>query len=124
MAVFTIYYETVCSACMPIHRITLCIGDRGSSNDITSIVGGALERTFQPLRDQINHHIPSCTAVVWEQERSPNHTTAKTFINRCQALRLVLKPGRMIAPSRLLTYLREGACVRKFAEPSDDLHHI
>ena len=86
VAVFTIYYETVCSACMPIHRITLCIGDRGSSNDITSIVGGALERTFQPLRNQIDHHIPSCTAVVWEEERSPNHKAAKAFIHRCTSV--------------------------------------
>ena len=124
VAVFTIDYATVCSACMHLHRIALCISDRGSSNDIASIVGGALERIFQPLRDQIDHHIPSCTAVVWEEEHAPNHKAAKALIHRYQALRLVLKPGRMLAPSRLLTHLREGAYVRKFAEPSDDLHHI
>ena len=77
VAVFTIDYSTVCSACMHLHRIALCRSDRGSSNDITSIVGGALERIFQPLRNQIDHHIPSCTAVVWEKERSPNHKAAK-----------------------------------------------
>src|SRR6266702_8741043 len=82
------------------------LGDRGSSNDIASIVEGALERIFQPLRDQIDHHIPSCTAVVWEEERSPNHKAAKAFITRYQALRLVLKPGRIRAPSRLLTPTR------------------
>jgi hypothetical protein len=124
VAVFTIYYETVCSACMHLHRIALCIGDCGSSNDRAAIVEGALERIFQPLRDQIDHHIPSCTAVVWEKEHSPNHKAAKASIHRYQALRLVLKPGRIIAPSRRLAHLREGACVRKFAEPSDDLHHI
>ena len=77
VAVFTIDYSTVCSVCMHLHRIALCRSDRGSSNDITSIVGGALERIFQPLRNQIDHHIPSCTAVVWEEERSPNHKAAK-----------------------------------------------
>src|SRR6266566_1896693 len=60
-----------------LHSIALCRSDGGSSNDITSIVGGALERIFQPLRNQIDHHIPSCTAVVWEKERSPNHKAAK-----------------------------------------------
>src|SRR5712691_6982194 len=106
VAVFTIDYETVCSACMHLHRIALCLGDRGSSNDIASIVEGALQRIFQPLRDQIDHHIPSCTAVVWNEERSPNHKAAKACIHRCQALRLVLKPGRTLAPSRLLTPTR------------------
>ncbi len=106
VAVFTIYYETVCSACMHLHRIALYIGEHGSSNDIASIVEGALKRIFQLLRDQIDHHIPSCTAVLWEEERSPNHKPAKAFIHRCQALRLVLKPGRTLAPSRLLTPTR------------------
>ena len=31
------------------------------SNDLASIVGGALERILQLLRDKIDHHIPSCT---------------------------------------------------------------
>jgi hypothetical protein len=110
--------------CVHLHRIALWISNRSSSNNIASIAGGALERIFQLLRDQVDHHIPSCTAIVWEQERSPNHKAAKAFIHRYQALRLVLKPGRMIAPSHLLTPLREGAYVRKFAEPSDDFHHI
>jgi len=86
--------------------MALWIGDCGSSNDLASIVGGALERIFQPLCDQIDHPIPSCTAVVWEEERSPNPQAAKAFIHRCQALRLVLKPGRNLAPSRLLTPTR------------------
>jgi hypothetical protein len=88
------------------------------------IVGGAWERIFQPLCNQIDRHIPSCTAVVRHEEHAPNHTTAKAYIPRYQALRLALKPGRILAPSRLLQHLREGAYVRKFAEPSDDLHHI
>jgi hypothetical protein len=123
VAVFTIDCATVCSACMHLHRMALWISDSSSSNDLASIVGGALERIFQLLRDQVDHHIPSCTAIVWEQECSPNHKAAKAFIHRYQALRLVLKPGRMIAPSHLLTPLREGAYIRKFAEPSDDFHH-
>ena len=106
MAVFTIDYETVCNACRHLHRMALYLGDRGSCNDRASIVEGALQRIFQPLRDQIDHHIPSCTAVVWKEERSPNHKAAKACIHRCQALRLVLKPGRTLAPSRLLTPTR------------------
>jgi len=124
VAVFTLYYSTVYSACMHLHRMVLCISNRGSSNDIASIVGGALQRIFQPLRNQIDHHIPSCTAVVWTEEHTPNHKIAKALTHRYQVLRLVLKPSRILAPSRLLAYLREGASVRKFAEPSDDLHHI
>ncbi len=64
VAVFILYYSTVYRACVYLHRIVLFRGDRSSSNDRASIVGGALERTFQPLRDEIDHHIPSCTAVV------------------------------------------------------------
>jgi hypothetical protein len=75
---------------MHVHCIALCISDHRSSNDRASLVGGALERPFQPLRDQIDHHIPSCTAVVWEKKRSPNHKAATAYIHRCQALRLVL----------------------------------
>ena len=109
VAVFTIDYKTVCSACRHRHRIALCISDRGSSNDIASIVGGALQRIFQPLRDQIDHHIPSCTAVVLVKEHAPNHKAAKALIHRDQVLHLVLKPGRMIAPSRLLPHRRKRA---------------
>ena len=123
MAVFTLYYAAVYNACMYLHRIMLCLSNRRSSNDLASIVGGALERIFQPLCDQIDHHIPSCAAVVLAEEHAPNHEAAKALIHRYQVLRLVLKPGRMLAPSRLLTHLREGAYSRKFAEPSDDFHH-
>lgn len=106
VAVFTIRSAHGGSPYIHLPRIALCLGDRGSSNDLASIVEGALQRIFQPLCDQIDHHIPSCTAVVWKEERSPNHKAAKACIHRCQALRLVLKPGRTLAPSRLLTPTR------------------
>jgi hypothetical protein len=124
VAVFPLYYAAVYNACRHLHRMMLCLSDCRPSNDLASIVGGALERIFQLLRDHIDHHIPSCTAVVWAEEHTPNHKAAKALIHRYQALRLVLMPGRMIAPSRLLTHLRKGAYKRKFAEPSDDLHHL
>ena len=90
VAVFTLDYSTVYSACLHLHRIVCFIGDCSSSNDRASLVGGALERPFQLLRDQIDHHIPSCTAVVGEAKRSPNYKAAKAFIHRYQALRLIL----------------------------------
>jgi len=81
-AVCTIYSETVYSACRHLHHMALWRDDCGSSNDRASLVGGALERIFQPLCDQIDHHIPpSCTAVVWDEEPSPNHKAAKAFIH-------------------------------------------
>ena len=123
VAVFPIDSSTVCSTGMHLHRMTLYMSDRGSSNDLASLVGGAFVRIFQPLRDQIHHHIPSCTAV-WKEEHAPHHTAAKACLYRDPAWRLVLKPGRMIAPSRLRTHLRERAYLRKFAEPSDDCHHL
>ena len=122
VAVFTPSYSTVCNASLHVHRIALWKGDCSSSNDLASRVGGACARIFQPLRDQIDHHIPSCTAVVREEERSPDDKAAKAFINRGQARRLVLKPdGISLPPAYEL--LREEAYGRKFAEPSDDLHH-
>ena len=75
-------------------------------NDMASIVGGALVRIFQLLRDQINHHPPPCTAIVWDEERSPNSKKEKTRTKRCQALRWCLRPGRPIAPSNILTRAR------------------
>src|SRR6266446_9091649 len=77
VAVFTLYYSTVCSACVHPHRIALCLSDRSSSSDTTSIVGGALARPFQPLRNEIDHHTPPCTALVWEEEPSPTHKGSK-----------------------------------------------
>ena len=123
VAVFPIDSSTVCSTGRHLHRMTLYMSDRGSSNDLASLVGGAFVRIFQPLRDQIHHHISSCTTV-WNEEHAPHHTAVKACLYRDPAWRLVLKPGRMIAPSRLLTPLRERAYLRKFAEPSDDCHHL
>ena len=54
-------------------------------NDMAAIAGGALERIFQLLRDQIDHHLPPCTAIVWEEERSPNSKKEKT----CTSVALV-----------------------------------
>src|SRR6266446_7468231 len=85
VAVFTLYYSTVGIACVHPHRIALCLSDRSSSFDTASIVGGALVRPFQPLRNEIDHHIPSCTTVVREEEPSPKHKAAKTCIHRDQA---------------------------------------
>jgi hypothetical protein len=113
----------LCGAVCALTPHGLCRSDHSSTNDIASIVGGALQRIFQLLCDQIKHHIPSCTAVVWAEEHAPTHKAAKACIHRYQALRVALKPGGMLAPSHLLTHLREGAYVRKFAEPSDDFHH-
>jgi hypothetical protein len=106
VAVFTLHYSTVCSACMHLHCLALCISDRSSSNDRASIVEGALARIFQLFRDEIDYHTPPCTAIVWKEQRSPNHKAAKAFIHKYQAWRLVLKPGRITAPSRLLTPTR------------------
>ena len=75
-------------------------------NDMVSIVGGAFEWPFQLLRDQIDHHLPPYTAIVWEEEYSPNSKKEKTHTKRCQALRLYLRLGRPIAPSHILTRAR------------------
>ena len=76
---------------MHLHRRALSISDCSSSNDIASIIGGALQRIFQLLCDQIKHHIPSYAAVVWEEAPTPNHKAAKACIHRDQVLRLVLE---------------------------------
>ena len=81
----------LCVARVHLHHMALWISERGSSNAIASIVGGALQRIFQLLRDEIDHHIPSCTAVVWKEEHTPNHKAAKACIHRDQVLRLILE---------------------------------
>ena len=58
-------------------------------NDMVSIVGGAFERPFQLLRDQRDHHLSPYTAVVWEEERSPNSKKEKTCTKRCTSVALV-----------------------------------
>jgi len=42
-----------------------------------SIAGGALERIFQTLRDEIDHHLPPDTAVVWEEKNSLKQQESK-----------------------------------------------
>ena len=88
---------------------------------MTSIVGGALERIFQTLRDEIDHPLPPYTAVVWKEEYSPNSTKAKTRTKRCTSVAPV--PGRTSLPPAYGDVL-EGAYIGKFAQPSDDLHHL
>jgi len=61
------------------------------SNDRGSIVGGALERIFQLLRDQVDHHLPPCTAIVWEEKRSPNSKKEKTRTKDMPSVALVPK---------------------------------
>ena len=104
------------------HRIALCISDRGSSSDRASIVGGVLQRIFQSSHDEIDHHIPSCTAVVLVEAHAPNHKAA-ALMHRDQALHLVLKPGRILALPPTSTPTK-GSRRTEIAEPSDDLHHI
>jgi hypothetical protein len=63
-------------------------------HDLVSIVGGALERIFQTLRDQIDHHLPPSTAVVWEEEHAPNSKKEKTRTKRYTRVAPVLEPWR------------------------------
>src|SRR6266436_6478217 len=85
VAVFTLYYSTVGSACVHAHRIALCLSDRSSSSDTTSIVGGALARPFQPLRNEIDHHTPPCTALVGKRSPLPSTKAAKALLHRDHA---------------------------------------
>ena len=48
-----------------------------------------MERTFQLLRDQIDHHLPLYTAVVWDREYSPNSKKEKTRTKRGTSIALV-----------------------------------
>jgi len=41
-----------------------------------------LERIFQTLRDEIDHHLPPYTAVVWKEEYSPNSKKEKIRTKR------------------------------------------
>jgi len=55
-------------------------------NDMAPIAGGALERIFQTLRDEIDHHLPPYTAVVWKEAYSPNSKKEKTPTKRCTSV--------------------------------------
>ena len=63
-------------------------------HDLVSLVGGALERIFQTLRDQLDHHLPPSTAVVWEEEHSANSKKEKTRTKRYTSVAPVLEPWR------------------------------
>jgi hypothetical protein len=52
-------------------------------NNIASIAGGALERIFQTLRNEIDHHLPPYTAVGEEEEYSSYSKKEKTRTKRC-----------------------------------------
>ena len=60
-------------------------------NDMASIAGGALERIFQTLRDEIDHHLPPYTAVVWKEAYSPNSKKEKTRTKDMPSVALVPK---------------------------------
>ena len=58
-------------------------------NDMAPIAGGALERIFQTLRDEIDHHLPPYTAVVWKEAYSPNSKKEKTRTQDMPSVALV-----------------------------------
>ena len=110
VAVFTTGYANVGSPCVCLHRMALFIGNRGSSSaphDLVSIVGGALERIFQTLRDQIDHHLSPSSMdedSIRQGRVGLRHSrdSMSTFPQRrrdTQVLRLCLSPGGHIAPS-------------------------
>lgn len=72
-------------------------------NDLDLIIGGAVERIFQPPRCQIHHHPPRCGEVVLREKRSPNREKENPFKRSLQVLSLYLRPGRNNAPSSMLT---------------------
>jgi len=47
-------------------------------NDLDLLIGGAVERIFQPLRCQIHHHPPRCGEVVLREKRPPNRKKEKS----------------------------------------------
>src|SRR5262245_12748075 len=71
-------------------------------NDQVQVIGGAVERIFQPPRCQIHHHPPRCGEVVLREKRPPNRK--KNSLKRSlQVVSLYLRPGRNHAPSPMLT---------------------
>jgi hypothetical protein len=47
-------------------------------NDQVQVIGGAVERIFQPPRCQIHHHPPRCGEVVLREKRPPNRKKEKS----------------------------------------------
>ena len=56
---------------------------------MTSLIGGALERIFQLLRGQVDHHLPLCTTIVRDEKHSPDSTKEKTRLTDMPSLALV-----------------------------------
>ena len=48
-----------------------------------------MERIFQLLRDQIDHHLSPYPAVLWEEERSPNSKQRKDTHKETPSVALV-----------------------------------
>jgi len=71
VAVFTIYLRDSMQRVYASTPHALCLGDRGSSNDYSLHRRRRVEGDISAARDQIDHHLPPCTAIVWEEERSP-----------------------------------------------------
>ena len=47
------------------------------------------EGSKELLRDQVDHHLPPCTALVWEEKRSPNSKKEKTRTKDMPSVALV-----------------------------------
>ena len=75
------------------------------------IDGGKTEHPFpEPSTDSLCPFLTTVRAKWLSHGGAPLLSERHSIIHRCQALRLVLKPGRTLAPSRLLTtYERKHA---------------
>src|SRR5215471_8636933 len=92
-------------------------------NDLDMVIGGAVERIFQSPRCQIHHHPPRCGEVVLREKRFPNRKKEDPLKRSLQVLSLYLRPSRKMLPPPC-SHPLERAYVRKFAKPSDGIHHI
>src|SRR3989442_12540885 len=73
------------------NHMALFRGNRSSSQRHGLHRRRSVGRTFQLLRDQIDHHLPPYTAIVWEEEYSPNSKKEKTRTKRGTSIALVPK---------------------------------
>ena len=51
-----------------------------------------MERIFQTLRDERDHHLPPYTALVWKEAYSPNSKKEKTRTQEMPSVALVPEP--------------------------------
>ena len=80
-------------------------------NDLDLLIGGAVERIFQPPRCQIHHHPPRCGKVVLREKCSPNRKKKNPLERSLQALSPYLRPGRTkCSPRHAYTQQREHTC--------------